>query len=160
MINTKALVKELEKQNLTLSTFESATGGLIASEICAVPGVSKVFLSSIVTYQTKTKIKLLGLKKHRITKFGVISQEIAKDMVVNGCKKTKAKCGISITGNAGPNTLDGKPNGLFYIGFKVNNNIYIKEFQLHSAMDRNQKRKKITEIAINYLLNLLKKSKN
>ena len=92
MINTKALVKELEKQNLTLSTFESATGGLIASEICAVPGVSKVFLSSIVTYQTKTKIKLLGLKKHRITKFGVISQEIAKDMVVNGCKKTKAKC--------------------------------------------------------------------
>ncbi|MBR2651498.1 hypothetical protein IKD48_01645, partial [bacterium] len=59
-----------------------------------------------------------------------------------------------------PNTLDGKPNGLFYIGFKVNNNIYIKEFQLHSAMDRNQKRKKITEIAINYLLNLLKKSKN
>lgn len=157
MLKIKELINELQNQNLTISTFESATGGLIASSICQIPGASRVFSSALVTYQTESKIKLLKINHKKISKYGVISKEIAYEMVKKGCQQTKTLCGISVTGNAGPKNMDNKPNGLFYLGFKVRNNIYVEEIQLSKSLDRNKKRQKIVEISINYLLNLLKK---
>ena len=46
----KELVTLLEKNNLTIGSVESYTGGLFAATITGVPGASKVFPGSIVTY--------------------------------------------------------------------------------------------------------------
>ena len=54
MINlekAKSVLKALEEKGLTLGSVESLTGGLFASTICSVPGASKVFKGSFITYE-------------------------------------------------------------------------------------------------------------
>ena len=56
MINySKSLISLCIKLNLTLSVAESCTGGLIASNLVAVPGASKVFHVGLVSYSNQSK---------------------------------------------------------------------------------------------------------
>ena len=50
-----AVVRLLQKYELTVTTAESCTGGLIAGRIVNVPGASDVFWAGFVTYSRKTK---------------------------------------------------------------------------------------------------------
>ena len=49
------LLNLLKENNLTLGSIESMTGGLFASEITTVPGASKVYKGSIVSYSRLIK---------------------------------------------------------------------------------------------------------
>ena len=51
----------LTKNNLTISTAESCTGGKIAATLTAVSGASNYFKGSVVSYATETKINVLGI---------------------------------------------------------------------------------------------------
>ena len=64
MINlekAKKVLSSLEKRGLTLGSVESLTAGLFASTICSVPGASKVFKGSFITYATSMKIDFLKI---------------------------------------------------------------------------------------------------
>ena len=64
MINlekAKKVLSSLEKRGLTLGSVESLTAGLFASTICSVPGASKVFKGSFVTYATSMKTDFLNI---------------------------------------------------------------------------------------------------
>ena len=56
------LYEYLVKNNVTVATAESCTGGMIASEFISYPGISGVFLAGFVTYANEAKEKLLGVK--------------------------------------------------------------------------------------------------
>ena len=121
-----SLVKKLTKKKLKISFAESCTGGMLASKITSVSGVSKVFNLSFVTYSNQAKIKILKVNKSIIKKFGAVSNECCKAMVVNLSKISKANINVSITGIAGPNGgTKEKPVGLVYIGIKKGNKIII-----------------------------------
>ena len=123
-----SLVKKLIKKKLKISFAESCTGGMLASSITAVSGSSKVFNLGLITYSNQAKIKILRVNKNIISKYGAVSYECCKAMVINLSKISKANINVSITGIAGPNGgTKSKPVGLVYIGVKKKNKMIINK---------------------------------
>ena len=121
-----SLIKKLNKKKLKISFVESCTGGLLANTITSISGASKVFNMGFITYSNQAKIKILKISKNIIIKYGAVSPECCKAMVVNLSKISKANINVSITGIAGPNGgTKKKPVGLVYIGIKKGNKIII-----------------------------------
>ena len=137
---------------LTISTAESCTGGMIASKLIEVPGISENFIESIVSYSNEAKIKRLKVKKETLEKYGAVSEEVAREMLAG----LKTDVGISTTGIAGPGggTKD-KPVGLVYIGIKVKNEV--KVFKRELKGDRNKIRQRTMMHALYNLLKILSK---
>lgn len=92
----------LMKKGFSLSTAESFTGGKIAKIITSIPGSSKYYKGSIVSYATKVKTEVLGVPEDLINKYSVVSAEVAESMAENVQKILKTDFSISTTGNAGP----------------------------------------------------------
>ena len=115
-----AVVDLLLANELTVSTIESCTGGMLAARLINIPGVSEVFKSGYITYSNKAKRKIAGVKKGTLDKYGAVSPQTAKEMARGTALLTKADVTFSITGIAGP---DGgsqeKPVGLVYMGCYV-----------------------------------------
>ncbi|WP_130891362.1 MULTISPECIES: CinA family nicotinamide mononucleotide deamidase-related protein [Fusobacterium] len=120
----KKAVELIKKLGMNISTAESCTGGMIASRLIDVPGVSEIFKEGIVSYSNDAKMKRLGVKKETLEKYGAVSEETAREMVIG----LDSDIAIATTGIAGP---DGgtpeKPVGLVYIGIRVKNDIYIEK---------------------------------
>ena len=136
---------------LTISTAESCTGGMIASKLIEVPGISTNFIEGIVSYSNEAKIKRLKVKKETLEKYGAVSEEVAREMLAG----LKTDVGISTTGIAGPGggTKD-KPVGLVYIGIKVKDEV--KVFKRELKGDRNKIRQRAMMHALYNLLKILK----
>ena len=137
---------------LTISTAESCTGGMIASKLIEVPGISTNFIEGIVSYSNEAKIKRLKVKKETLEKYGAVSEEVAREMLAG----LKTDVGISTTGIAGPGggTKD-KPVGLVYIGIKVKDEVKI--FRRELKGDRNKIRQRAMMHALYNLLKILSK---
>ena len=124
----KFLVKKLIKKKIKVSFAESCTGGMLASSITSISGASKVFNLGLITYSNLAKIKILKINKKIIQKYGAVSQECCKAMVINLSKISRAHINISITGIAGPKGgTEKKPVGLVYIGLKKGKKIIISK---------------------------------
>jgi len=125
-----SVVSLLEKNELTISTAESCTGGLLAGRIINVPGVSDVYKEGFITYTNKAKRKTLGVNKATLKKYGAVSAQTAREMALGAALEADSDVSISVTGIAGP---DGgtaqKPVGLVYIGVCVKNNVHVEEFR-------------------------------
>ena len=118
------IIDRLRKDKKTLSVAESCTGGLLADSFVNVSGASEVFMEGVVTYSNEAKMKRLGVKKETLEKFGAVSPETAREMVLG----LKTDAGISVTGIAGPcgGTLE-KPVGLVYMGIRNGNEISVEK---------------------------------
>ena len=62
------IVRNLEKQNRTISFMESCTGGFLANSITNISGASNVLKVSLVTYSTVYKEKF-GVDKNIIKNY-------------------------------------------------------------------------------------------
>ncbi len=134
------LLELLKEKHLTLGSIESMTGGLFSATFCDVPGASKVFKGSIVTYATSEKTRLLGMNPLTIEKEGVVSEEVAKEMAQKGKEVLDVDVCVSITGNAGPSVEPGgKPVGRAYVGIFYAG--FTKVFELNLKGSRNEIRK-------------------
>ena len=144
----KFLVKKLIKKKIKISFAESCTGGMLASSITSISGASKVFNLGLITYSNLAKIKILKINKKIIQKYGAVSQECCKAMVVNLSKISRAHINISITGIAGPKGgTEKKPVGLVYIGLKRGNKIIISK-NIFKSKNRTSIQKKTVKKAI------------
>lgn len=136
-VSLEASVLELLKErDLTLTTAESLTGGLLAAKFTAVPGASDVFKQGFVTYCNRAKRKLLDVKKTTLKEYGAVSDRTAKEMAKNGVFATGADACVSLTGLAGPAAEEGKPVGLVYIACCYKNRTVVREY--HFKGNRNQ----------------------
>ena len=139
------------KKALTISTAESCTGGMIASKLIEVPGISENFIESIVSYSNEAKIKRLKVKKETLEKYGAVSEEVAREMLAG----LKTDVAISTTGIAGPGGgTKEKPVGLVYIGIRVKDEVKI--FRRELKGDRNKIRQRAMMHALYNLLKILK----
>ncbi len=136
-MSIQLLHKKLIKKKLTISVAESCTGGLLAHNLTKLSNSSKYFQMGLTTYSNQAKIKILKVKENIISKYGAVSNECCKAMVLNLSKISKSKINVSITGIAGPGggTKD-KPVGLVYIGIKKGKNLLISKNKFNSG-DRN-----------------------
>ena len=87
---------------MTLSTAESCTGGRIAAAITAKSGASRYFQGSLVAYQNEVKEQLLGVPSKMITQYGVVSRQVAEQMVKGACTLFHTEYALASTGYAEP----------------------------------------------------------
>ena len=124
----KSIVKKLTKKKYNISFAESCTGGMLASTITSISGASKIFNLGLITYSNQAKIKILKVNKSIIDRYGAVSPECCKAMVIKLSDISKADINVSVTGIAGPNGgTKKKPVGLVYIGVKKGNKIIINK---------------------------------
>lgn len=90
----------------TLGTAESATGGMIAARLTAVPGASRVFRGAVVAYQEKVKQELLSVPADVIAEHGVVSEPVAIAMADGAARHLGVEVAIGVTGSAGPDPQD------------------------------------------------------
>ena len=118
----------LIENKFTISIAESLTGGKISSMLVEKSGISEALLEGVVCYSNKSKIDTLGVREETLEKFGAVSEEVAKEMVLGVVKRLGADFAVSTTGIAGPNSDgSGKPVGLVYIGIYAQGDISVKE---------------------------------
>lgn len=138
----KSVVDLLLAANLTVATAESCTGGMLASRLINVAGISEIYKSGYVTYSNKAKRHMLGVKKATLTKYGAVSEKVAGEMAKGAALFTKSDVAVAVTGIAGP---DGgtkeKPVGLVYISCQVCGKLTVKEYRFSGE------RRKIRESA-------------
>ncbi len=149
------LVNRLIEKNWHIACAESCTGGLIASRIVNVANASRVLDISFVTYANEAKIKYLGVSPSTILKYGVVSEEVALEMVAGVAKEAGSEVAIAVSGIAGPGGgTDKKPVGMVCFGFYVNGKIITKTMQFGNP-GRNEVRSSSTEFALKTVLELL-----
>jgi nicotinamide-nucleotide amidase len=144
--------KMLTKQNKTLSTAESCTGGKIAEVLTSVPGSSQYFKGSVVSYATETKINVLGIPESLIKEHSVVSAAVVSAMALSIKKMMKTDYAIATTGNAGPSKGDSNAEiGTVFIALATPNDIIVEEFNF------GQPREKVIDRTVIKSLELLQK---
>jgi len=143
--------KLLISKNQTLATAESCTGGSIAKMITAIPGASKYFAGSVVSYNERIKMNVLGVSENTILKHSVVSAAVVEEMA-NGIQQLyKTNYAIAVTGNAGPTTdKTDKSVGVVFISILTPKEILTEEFNF------GQPREKVIERASVKALELLR----
>lgn len=109
------VVRLLGARGETLAVAESLTGGLVAAEITAVPGASKVFRGSVTAYATVLKHDVLGVDATLLAERGAVDPQVAVQMAAGVRRALGADWGIATTGVAGPDPQDGCPVGTVYV---------------------------------------------
>ena len=146
------VVELLKVDELTVTTAESCTGGLVAARLVDVPGVSEVFKQGFITYSNKAKRKLLNVKKTTLKEFGAVSEKTAREMAKGAILASGADAAIATTGIAGPDGgTEEKPVGLVYIGVSVRGQMYVEEYHFEGE------RSEVRESTVQAALALLKK---
>lgn len=100
------IAKSLTRNQKTLATIESCTGGRIASIFTQNPGASAYFNGSIVSYATAVKTDVLHISAALIEKYSVVSREVTEVMARKGQELFKTDYVLATTGNAGPTKGD------------------------------------------------------
>ncbi|MGC9324751.1 MAG: nicotinamide-nucleotide amidohydrolase family protein [Desulfomonilia bacterium] len=106
----------LAHSGLTCATAESCTGGLIGHLITQVPGSSRYFLGSVVSYSNEMKAKILRVSEDELSRYGAVSESVAQSMLSGVLELTGADVGIATTGIAGPDGgSEEKPVGTVWV---------------------------------------------
>ncbi len=127
----------LLEKNLTVSTAESCTGGLLGDRITSVSGSSAYFMQGYVTYSNDAKMSLLGVDPEIILKHGAVSEETAVQMADGARERSNSDIALSVTGVAGPTggTPD-KPVGLVYMGLSDKHGTIVKKLMQRYGLER------------------------
>lgn len=130
----QVVADRLMEQGLTLSSAESCTGGMFASIMTDIPGISQCFDRGLVTYSNQAKMEELGVSAGTLEKFGAVSEETALEMVEGLKRVSGSDVCISVTGIAGPGGgSEEKPVGLVYIGFSYGDKKICKKIQMRNV---------------------------
>lgn len=150
------LAQFLMENKISISSVESFTVGGFANMIGSVSGISAVYRGSLVSYQTRIKRDVLHIDQQVIDTYGVVSNEVAGLMAIQGQKMFESDLCVSFTGNAGPTAMEGKPVGLIYIGVAYLDKIYTYCFELSGT--REDIKKQAILLGIEKILKILKKN--
>jgi len=153
----KQIINRLEKQNKTISTMESCTGGGLVNAITNIEGASNVIKFSAVTYSNEFKIKM-GVSKKVIDKYSVYSIETAIEMSKNISKFTNSDYGIGITGKLNridENNLYGDNNTVYISIYDKNNNKFYNYDIIVNKTNRKDNKELVIELVINKLLEIM-----
>ena len=140
------IVSLLQEKGWKIASAESCSGGMIASRLVNVSGVSDVFEEGYITYSNAAKHKLLGVSKQSLGQYGAVSSQVAGEMALGAA--------IAVTGIAGPGGgTPQKPVGLVYIGCYVDGKVFVTEN--HFQGSRQEIRTATTQAALSLLLEKL-----
>ncbi|GID25856.1 CinA family protein [Paractinoplanes brasiliensis] len=134
-IAASVAVRRLRERDETFATVESLTGGLVASTVVEIEGVSKVYKGGLVVYATELKHVLAGVPESLLAERGPVDPDVAKALA----EGTRARCdttwAVATTGVAGPEPQDGKPVGLVYVAVAGPGVAEVRELNLDGDRD-------------------------
>lgn len=96
------LIRSLRDRKLTVGFAESCTGGALSAFLTEQPGVSDIFLGSVVSYSNEAKVDLLGVRRDTLMQEGAVSELVARQMAHGVRRQLKTDWSVAITGIAGP----------------------------------------------------------
>ena len=102
------MVEELKRQGKTITAAESLTAGLFQATVADFSGASSIFKGGFVTYSLEEKSKMLDIPVKDLEEHGVVSEFTAQKMAEQARSKTQSDFGLSLTGVAGPDSLEGQ----------------------------------------------------
>jgi nicotinamide-nucleotide amidase len=129
------VLRMLEEREWTLGTAESATGGLIAGRITSVPGASRVFRGSVVSYATEVKESLLEVSADLVAEYGVVSEPVAIAMAEGARRRLGVDVVVAVTGSAGPDPQD-RPVGTVVVSVTTPEGSQVRTLQLPGDRER------------------------
>ena len=71
--DASVVIEYCAQNRLHVAASESLTGGLLANAFVSVPGASRVFLGSAVTYDIHAKAKILGVDADFLESHGAVN---------------------------------------------------------------------------------------
>ena len=150
----EAVGELLKSRNLVVSTAESCTGGLIAHKITSVSGSSAYFHGSVVAYDNRIKVNVLGVNPATLQNHGAVSEETVREMVTGVLNVMKTDYAIAVSGIAGPTGgTPEKPVGTIWVA--VGNHEEIKTHKLLLSKDRLKNIQYTTTFAMNFLRRMI-----
>ena len=153
----REIAKLLKRNALKLATAESCTGGLISSRMTDLSGSSAYIWQNFVTYANEAKILLLGVDRNTIDKYGVVSSQVALEMVSGLLKRYNCTITLSTTGIAGPlGATEDKPVGLVYIGVADEKHQKSYKYEANPLLYRRIMKYAFSNKALDCLLEFLK----
>ncbi|MBS1752970.1 MAG: CinA family nicotinamide mononucleotide deamidase-related protein [Ferruginibacter sp.] len=127
--------KLLVAKGKTMCTAESCSGGYIAHLLTTIPGSSKFYDGSVISYSYQAKEDLLQVNKTTIETLGAVSEEVVIEMAKGALKNIKSDYVIAVSGIMGPQGgLPGKPVGTVWVA--VGKNEKIETQKLYFPYDR------------------------
>lgn len=147
------LVELLKENKLTLASAESLTGGKFASNLVSVSGASRILKGAVVSYSEDVKVNTLSIPKEVIER-GTVTKETAEWMANQVSYLLEADLGISFTGVAGPNEIEGKEVGTVYLSLSKKGKTIVSKghvFQGDRDMIRNRAIFSAYELLFTYL---------
>jgi len=112
----QVVARELTRNQATIATAESCTGGLLAERLTRVPGSSAYFRGGVVCYSNDLKTAWADVPPELIESQGAVSSAVAQALAAGIRRRTGATLGVGITGIAGPaGGSPEKPVGLVHI---------------------------------------------
>ena len=147
------VVEELKKQKKTITAAESLTAGLFQATLADFSGVSAIFKGGFVTYSLEEKSKMLDIPQAELEKYGVVSAFTAEKMAEQARIKTQSDFGISLTGVAGPDSLEGHPAGTVFIGLAQEHGTKVIKVNIGG-----RSRADVRHIAVMHAFNLVRKA--
>ena len=147
------VVEELKKRKKSITAAESLTAGLFQATLADFSGVSAIFNGGFVTYSLEEKSKMLDISEQELKKHGVVSEFTAKKMAEQARLKTQSDYGVSLTGVAGPDSLEGHPAGTVFIGLA-----HAKGAEVIKANIAGRSRADVRQIAVMHAFNLVRKA--
>ncbi|MCM3570770.1 competence/damage-inducible protein A [Neobacillus mesonae] len=153
------LTKLLKEKKLTITAAESLTGGMFQQNITSISGASSVFKGGIVCYSNEVKHQILQVKQETLEKYGAVSEQCAQELAENAGRIFGTDIGISFTGVAGPEELEGKPVGTVYIGISIKGKqTVVKKLTLSGTRTANRGR--AVKYGCYYILKMLRTAQN
>lgn len=114
----ECVIDLLRTHGKTITTIESCTGGLIASQLTQIAGASDVFEAGFVTYSNSIKQRVVAVDEHLLAQHGAVSEEVVLAMARGGLELSSANYAIAVSGIAGPGGgSDEKPVGTVWIAW-------------------------------------------
>lgn len=154
----KAIGDILKKSELTISTVESCTGGLLSSRLTDVSGSSAYINFNLVTYSNKVKHDVLGVSQYVLETFGAVSQECAYEMAEKLYELTEADICVSVTGIAGPTGgTKYKPVGTMYSTIYTPTRFKNYKITVDPKLPRKEIKKQFTDDVLRNILYFLSK---
>ena len=147
------VVEELKKQHKTITAAESLTAGLFQATLADFSGVSAIFKGGFVTYSLEEKAKMLDIPREELKNHGVVSAFTAENMANQARLKTQSDFGVSLTGVAGPDSLEGHPAGTVFIGLSQASGTEIVQVNIAG-----RSRADVRKIAVMHAFNLVRKA--
>ena len=147
------VVEELKKRKRSITAAESLTAGLFQATLADFSGVSAIFKGGFVTYSLEEKSKMLDISEQELKEYGVVSEFTARKMAEQARLKTQSDYGVSLTGVAGPDSLEEHPAGTVFIGLA-----HAKGTELIKANIAGRSRADVRHIAVMHAFNLVRKA--